>query len=74
MESDLGKSSLAVLLVLALLVSVITTFLVLDAVVSPVSEQPDVKLTQTSEGSVRLAIERPETVTQQASVTLSIQR
>jgi len=74
METDLGKGSLAVLLVLALLVSVITTFVVLDAVVAPAPAQPSVQLKQESSGTVSLAIDRPEELTQQATVKLSIQR
>jgi hypothetical protein len=75
MVSDMGKGSLAVLLVLALLVSVITTFLVLDAAVAPMQNEPQVRVMQQSSGSVELSIAQPrETVTQQAQVTLTIKR
>jgi hypothetical protein len=73
---DLGKTSLAVLLVLCLLISIVSTFMVLDSLNTP---KPIVSREKVAErtGSVRLSIApemEAQKVEQQGSVVLSIQR
>jgi hypothetical protein len=76
MAEELGKASLAILMVLALLVSIISTFMVLDSMEQPQPRIVPVKVTQGTEGSVSLSIARSADmpVAKEASVSLSIQR
>jgi hypothetical protein len=71
---DIGKASLAVLLVMCLLVSIVSTFMVLDSLNMPKTKVHQVKVTQTSQGVVGLSIAQTQPVERHATVSLSIQR
>ena len=79
MKEDITKASLAVLLVLALIISVLSTFTILTSL-EDITTGPPLTIVKTQEkalpqGSVSLSIAQPEQInTQSASLSLSIKR
>jgi len=77
MKEDVSKSAIAVLLVLAIIVSVLSTFAVLNALEQPAQMpvQDVVKRTGSTQGTVGLTILGPqETESQTGTVSLTINR
>jgi len=75
MEEDFSKGSLAVILVLALIISVLSTFSVLNAIDKAPVAETEIQTSSLTSGQLKLSIEHePIASSQSAAIMLSIQQ